>query len=454
MPTRKEIREREKETNFFIEFLKIKRHFFKELTSKLKKVKDSRKKGYVIYGTEVILFTLMLKQAANLTSMRQLTAGFNTETAIHNIGTALGISGLEELPHYDTINNFLEKLEPTELESIRLYMIRSLMLKRCLESHRIVDPVTGFKRQDKKYWAILVDGTGLHTFKKKHCKHCLKQKHTDKETGEVTHVYMHHVLEAKLVVGDMVLSVATEFIENEAEDVKKQDCEMKAFKRLADRLKGDFPKLPICLIGDSIYPCTGTFEICRDYRWKYLCRFKAGRIPSVSQEFEALKGAEKNNAKKAKAGEKLQSLLWVNGIDYNGFEVNVLEMTESSPGKEDRKFVFITDFKVTGKNAQALCGFGRSRWKIENEGFNYQKNVRYEIEHVNSHNYQAMKNHYLLTQITDIIVQLYEKGFKLFKEIKKTAKEKSSNLLEVIRTHKLTDEDLPNLERKAQVRFT
>jgi hypothetical protein len=44
---------------------------------------------------------------------------------------------------------------------------------------------------------------------------------------------MHHVLEAKLVVGNMVFSIGTEFIENENEEVTKQDCELKAFHRLA-----------------------------------------------------------------------------------------------------------------------------------------------------------------------------------------------------------------------------
>lgn len=48
---------------------------------------------------------------------------------------------------------------------------------------------------------------------------------------------MHHVLEAKLVVCDMVFSIGSEFIENESEEVTKQDCEMKAFYRLAKKIK-------------------------------------------------------------------------------------------------------------------------------------------------------------------------------------------------------------------------
>jgi hypothetical protein len=65
-----------------------------------------------------------------------------------------------------------------------------------------------------------------------------------------------------------------------------------------------------------------------------------------------------------------------------------------------------------------------------------------------------MKNHYLLVQIIDIIVQLYEKGSTVFRAFKKTAKEKSSNLLEAIRTRRITEEDMTALAKPIQVRFT
>ncbi len=75
-------------------------------------------------------------------------------------------------------------------------------------------------------------------------------------------------------------------------------------------------------------------------------------------------------------------------------------------------------------------------------------------EHANSHNYNAMKNHYLLTQIADILLQLFENGLSIFRLLKKTAKEISSKRLEAIRTRKLTDEDILQIAKPAQVRFT
>lgn len=122
--------------------------------------------------------------------------------------------------------------------------------------------------------------------------------------------------------------------------------------------------------------------------------------------------------------------------------------------KDNKQFTYITNIKITAKNSLKLVNAGRIRWKIENEGFNKQKNIRYHIEHPNSHNYTAMKNHYLLTQITDILMQLFEKGSKTLQSFKKTIKEISSNLLEAIRTRILTDEDITHLDKPIQIRFT
>ncbi|MEL4027135.1 transposase family protein [Caldifermentibacillus hisashii] len=190
MVTRKEKREKEKEVNYLFELLKTQNHFFKNLNKLLKDVDDPRHQSYITYDTEVLLMMVILKNACNLKSMREMTNEFNKEECIKNLGKLLGNEDLEELPHYDTINDFLSRLNPAELERIRIDMIKKLFKKRCFESYRI----------NGKYWGIAIDGTGIFTFDKKHCEHCLKREHKyiDKETGEekIKTIYMHHVLEA------------------------------------------------------------------------------------------------------------------------------------------------------------------------------------------------------------------------------------------------------------------
>jgi len=432
--TREKKREKEREINFFEEFIKLQKHFFKDISKKLKSVKDPRHKSYIQYGTDAMLFSVMMKNACGIESMSGMTEQFNREECIENISRVLGCE-LEELPHYDTINNFLSDLEPEEIEKIRDYMIKELFQKRSLEGYRLQD----------KYWCIAIDATGLFSFHERHCEHCLKKEFRDKETGKVEkEVYYHNVLEAKLVAGDMVFSIATEFIENEDENVSKQDCEIKAFKRLAEKLKKKYPRLPICILGDSLYACEPVFEICDSNKWKYLIRFKEGRIKSVASEFNSIKDIER------KAGEKCT---WTNGIAYNKRAVNLIE-AEIEVGREKKVYTFITDVKITKRNADVIVSFGRSRWKIENEGFNNQKTKRYHIEHANSLDYNAMKNHYLITQLADILRQLYEKGVDKIRELKKSIKEISSSLLESFRTRLLTNsEDIHRSEKRMQIRF-
>lgn len=226
----------------------------------------------------------------------------------------------------------------------------------------------------------------------------------------------------------------------------KQDCERKAFYRLAKRLKNTFKRLPICILADSLYACEGIFNQCEQYKWKYLFRFKEGSIKSVRKEFDALKEMEE-------ASSKHDQIAWVNDITYRELELKVLEYRLETE-KDTKQFTFITNIRIIKNKSRKLINTGRSRWKIENEGFNRQKNLKYHIEHASSRNYNAMKNHYLLTQITDILMLLHEHGSKILKRIKKKVKEISSNLLEAFRGQTLTNEDIAQLDKPIQMRFT
>jgi hypothetical protein len=59
--------------------------------------------------------------------------------------------------------------------------------------------------------------------------------------------------ETKLVTADgHALSLATEWIENPEGVFDKQDCERKAFLQLAEKLKKQYPVLPICILADGL----------------------------------------------------------------------------------------------------------------------------------------------------------------------------------------------------------
>ncbi|MCI8700314.1 MAG: transposase family protein [Clostridia bacterium] len=428
--TRREKRNLKKEINIFSDVANIIKQYFPKLIEILEKLTDTRHQSYVEYKMSVITVTRLLGLLCGIKSMRETTEKFNTEQTIKNIANVLEIK-LEEIPHYDTINKVFEKLEIEELRKIQKYIVNRLIRSKMFDKYRFKD----------KYFQIVIDGTGIMSFQKRHCKHCLRSIYNKGEENEYS-VYYHYVLEAKLVVGDIVISIDSEFVENEDENVEKQDCEIRAFYRMAERIKKEHPRLPIIISGDALYACEPVMKVCREKGWQYILRLKRERLRLLGEEINCVEKAER----------KETSIKYWNDLKYGEVRIekqaNVLKYYEE---KEDtvREFLWITSFKITEKNKEELVYFGRQRWKIENEGFNMQKNGTFDIEHIYSMNYNAMKSHYFFIQFAHTIRQLLEKGIKYIIELKMGKKEVSAAL-----TQALT-QNITNLteHKKTQLRF-
>lgn len=96
--------------------------------------------------------------------------------------------------------------------------------------------------------------------------------------------------------------------------------------------------------------------------------------------------------------------------------------------------MWLVSFNITERNKEELIYYGRQRWKIENEGFNEQKNWTFDISHVYSKNYNAIKAHYFFIQFAHTIRQLLEKGIKIILELQMTKKEVSAAITQTL-TH-------------------
>jgi len=376
-------------------------HFVPGFLPALARVTDPRDPARIVYSAQEELLVGILMFLFKVEARRNIKYQMATPALIENLQTIgeifyPGTPFPDTLPHGCTLNYLLKRIPVKEVEGLRVEILRSLLRKKCLEGWRLMN----------LYYPIAVDGTGCITFSKRHCPHCLTK--TYKETGQT--IYYHPVLEAKLVLGNgLSLSVGTEFIENEQPDVKKQDCELKAFYRLTKRLKEDFPQLRICLLLDGIYAADPVFQLCEENRWAYLITFKEGSMPAVFAEYEALKDLSPEQTRTIDSDDRRQVYRWVNNMDYQNHSLNALECLESSKGKETR-FVHLSRLQVDAGNVKMLSDQGRDRWKIENQGFNVQKNGGYGLEHAYSTNNNAMKNFYLLMQIAHIFSQLMEKG--------------------------------------------
>ena len=404
---RKEKRNKKSELNILNDLVTVIKQYFPELIKKFNGLTDLRNQSYVKYQMKVIFIVRLMGLMCEMKSMQGMTRELNTEDAIRNIAQICGLE-LDEIPHCDTINDVFEKVKVEEIEKIRKYMITKLIRGKIIQKYKIRD----------KYYHVIIDGTGLATSRKKYNENCLVKNKTDKNGNEYQE-YSTYVLEAKLVVGEMVFSIGSEFVENANEKETKQDCEIKAFKRLAAKIKREYPKLKILISGDALYASKPVLDICKGNGWKYIIRFKEGAIPSLYNEFETVV---------AKANEStIKDYEYVTKLDYQEEKVNVIKYTDSKKGT---KFVYITDLSITNKNIEATINVGRKRWKIENEGFNIQKNGTFDIGHLYSKNQIAIKVHYLMIQIAHILRQLLENGISSIKELKLKLKEISQKLKE------------------------
>ena len=308
------------------------------------------------------------------------------------------------LPHPDTSDEVLRHIPPNELEDIKATIVNGLIEQKVFGQFRFLD----------KWYLVAVDGTGVATFEEKHCEHCLSK--TSK--NGVTY-YFHYVLEAKIVTSTgLAISLASEFIENPAGDYQKQDCEQKAFVRLAAKIKKNFPHLPICILADGLYPNNTVFDICEKNNWLFIITLKDGCLKTVHKEAELLKGtATKRSVCRAdKTSRTTLDYAYINDIEYGERTFSWVECNETivSTKKNStscRRFVYITNATQTNDIIITTADSGRLRWKIENEGFNTQKNLGYDLAHKYSRvSYTAMQNYYQLLQIAHMINQFVERS--------------------------------------------
>lgn len=427
------------------------RHFFGSFFPLFNKVKDPRDPRRVKYPMKALSWACILMFLCGLGSRRQIGLLLRNRTSVKNYLTLFGIDGF---PHGDTLDDTFSKVESGEFQEIVCTMTEILIRKKVLYPYRLLG----------RYYVVAIDGTGVITFRNRHCPHCLTRTHKG-----VT-LYYHNVLEAKIVTPNgFAFSLMTEFIENAGEYVSKQDCELRAFYRLAERLKERFPHLPICLSLDGLFAGGPTFKICRKYGWEFVIVLKDDSLPSVNQEFASLCQMETGNHLTwltGKNGEVRQDLRWINDIQYvdtnkDEHTLSVLECLETKPDKGEKKtkkFKWLISRNVTDKNAVAIANSGgRDRWKVENQGFNVQKNGVYGLEHAYSENTNSFKVFYFLMQMAHMIAQLLLKG-NLLKNVFPRGCGSAMNLarfiLEAWRTIRLTCERMQEIcNCRFQIRF-
>ena len=384
-------RQRQEARNLMFRLNKTIDHHFPDLYEKIEAIPECRKRAnyslleLIMAGVTMFLFKQGSRNAMN-NERDEPRFRKNYERLFKT-----------RLPHMDTVEDVMRVLDAHHIETLKTELVKGLLTKKLLRKYRVF----GHSYQ------VVIDGTHVMDVPAGHCDHCLHQTFKNDKVR-----YFHNVLEAKLV-GDngFCLSLATEWIENE-EEYEKQDCELKAFARLARTLKQRYPRLSICVVADGLYPNQTFFRICSEHGWAWIVTFKDGNLPSVWKRVvqrQGLRPCRRREEHLHQGGQEIHRIYeWHPRMTYQGFPIHwfaceeVVDLTST-------RFVYLSSLEMDCSSVLELTESGRLRWKIENDGFDIQKHHGYGLgPQFSRGSMLAMKNYYQLMQIAHMMTQLFE----------------------------------------------
>ncbi|MGH2623737.1 MAG: transposase, partial [Sphingobacterium sp.] len=355
----------------------------------------------------------------------------------------------------------LRQIKMCELEVIKTKMIQSMITsKRIATAHG--------------YYLVAFDATGVTSYDEDPQGVLLTRKSSSGKTA-----YLNYILEAKIVTPDgLALSIGSEPLSNaEYSQYRKQDCELSAFKRLAAKVKRNFPRLPICVLADGLYANKPVFNICETNGWKYIVTLKDGCLSLLQEAIKDTEETKRHRFDKRvllNQGQKNKQYgsahyQWIPSLSYKGLELNWLECLWPQPAKDlpersPLRFTYLTNLApdhshpLLNSTLAKVAEYGRMRWKIENEGFNTQKNQGFHLHHKFSRrSVSTLHVYYMLLQMAHIITQIAVHSREIIllmnKYPKLTLKYLWERLRAILEMRLLSLERLEENKRRCQIRL-
>jgi len=377
--------------------LKTVKHFLPGLSAQMNAVADPRNPEQSTYSQAHLLWLGVLLFMMHLGSRRQLRPERLADQFGANLARLSGQDDLEFTADPDTLAYYAERVPLDEIEKVLAAITVRLIRMKALDAFRLYD-----------YFTVAIDGSQICTFDEEPWPDC---PHRKLSNGSVQ--YFAYVLDAKLITPcGMALTLATEMLTNEGnEEFDKQDCELKAFLRLVEKLRTIFPRTPLCLLLDGLYANQNVIRLIEENFWKYIITFKEGSMPERFVEALSLARLQKANRLRTRQDNITQSFRWVHQLPVAEFTPDVLFCRETEQGGEATNFVWLSNFRICKNNVSNIANKGgRLRWKIENEGFNVQKNDGYEMKHPYGEHSNGFRIFYILLLIAHYITQLILHG--------------------------------------------
>ena len=374
------------------------------LLAQLERIPDPRDPRKRRHKLTVLLLYGLLMFVFQFSSRRETNREMTCPQFLANLH--LLFPEIEALPHADTLYRLLRDIDLAHLEQAHVDLVRRLIrgkrFRRYLINHS---------------YPIAIDGSQKLAGDTLWAEELLQRRVGKDETRHTQ--YFVYVLEASLVFhGGLVIPLLSEFLEHALGDneAQKQDCELRGFVRLSDRLKRLFPRLPILLVLDGLYANGPVMQRCLRAQWQFMIVLRDKDLSSVWEEFRALQPRQSQTLQQ-NWGQRQQRFSWVNDIEYaygsNGrcrLKLHVV-VCEESWERVDQQAAIVTETArhawlssqpLSRENVHQRCNLGaRHRWDIE-AGFLVEKHQGYHYEHAFALDWNAMRGYHLLMRLAHV----------------------------------------------------
>jgi len=284
----------------------------------------------------------------------------------------------------DTLRYFTERLSPTPTRQALAAVLHRAKRHKAFEGCRFV--------------GLALDGTAGGRRRQSTCRLCRPYRNALREIVG----YRHHLVLAVVVGGDLTLPV-------DVEPYGPGDSEYAAAQRLLRRLRTRLGARFIdYVVVDGEFATAPFLHLASELGWPVVARLKENlpellgaaqrRFCSPPPHLVFRDGAARVELWDADDFDPWETLRWET--------VRVIRYRQHQPQGEVVEAYWLTNFPSRQISRRCLYAMAKSRWQIENQGFNDAKN-RYGLEHLCDHHPESLLIVWLLTCLALTIERLY-----------------------------------------------